>query len=72
MAGKMCAEKTGVVEIFSITQGVFNILSDIYLLLIPLPAVAKLRMSKRKKLRVYFIFLAGACACVMSTVALKY
>ena len=39
--------------------GVFNLVSDMYLLLIPLPAVWSLQLPTRRKIGVFAIFLTG-------------
>jgi hypothetical protein len=45
--------------VVTILNGAFNIFSDFYLLLIPLPAIQKLQLPRRKKLGVYFVFFTG-------------
>ncbi|KAL9636436.1 MAG: hypothetical protein Q9164_002821 [Protoblastenia rupestris] len=52
--------------------GVVNVVSDLYLILLPLPAVWGLQMPFRKKLGVSSMFLTGSIAVVSSTVALVY
>lgn len=43
-----------------ITAGAyFNVLTDFYILFIPLHQLPKLRLSKRRKIGVYLIFLTG-------------
>lgn len=59
LARKSCSDPTGYVQVSNILSGAFNLLSDIYILVIPIPAIAKLRMPLRKRLGVLFIFLAG-------------
>ena len=44
---------------FGIVQGVFGIVSDFYLLLIPIPAVLGLQMPWRRKFGVIAIFMTG-------------
>jgi hypothetical protein len=37
----------------------FNVLSDVYLVIIPIPVVMKLQLSTEKKIRVCAIFMTG-------------
>ena len=64
MAGQKCGDPAGIIMIFSIASGSVNLLNDLYLLILPLPAIIKLQLPLRKKIGVMFIFLAGA-ACVI-------
>ena len=41
-------------------QGGFNLASDLYIFVLPLPPVWKLQMARRKKLGVFAIFLTGS------------
>jgi len=43
----------------SIVMGAFNMLSDFYILCIPLPAVWSLQMPRRRKIGISAIFLTG-------------
>lgn len=43
----------------SLAAGIFNMISDIYLLLIPIPAVWRLKLEKKRKLGVLIIFATG-------------
>ena len=47
------------VVLVAYVQGPFNILSDLFLLLLPLPAVWKLQVSPQKKFGIIAIFLTG-------------
>lgn len=60
MAGQECGNPAGVIQILSITSGVVNLVNDLYLLILPLPAILKLKMALKQKIGVMFIFLAGA------------
>lgn len=60
MASAQCNRKDSVVQEISIATGIFNVLSDFYILIIPLPAVATLKVPKRTKIGVYLIFSTGA------------
>ncbi|ORY14670.1 hypothetical protein BCR34DRAFT_612646 [Clohesyomyces aquaticus] len=55
----------------SITAG-FNIASDIYLLIIPIPVVWGLKTSMAKRVRIIFIFALGLLATALSAVTLYY
>ncbi|KAI4199618.1 MAG: hypothetical protein LQ350_004493 [Teloschistes chrysophthalmus] len=57
-------------EDYGIAQGTMNLVSDFYLLIIPIPAVMSLQLPQKKKLGVIAIFMTGFFACVVSTVAL--
>jgi len=57
MASRRCSQ--GILDDVSIATGVFNLVIDLYILVIPLPAVAKLRISRTKKIGVSMIFSAG-------------
>lgn len=59
MAGQQCGDPAGLIQIFSITSGVLNLLNDLYLLILPLPAIMQLKLHPKRKLGVLFIFLAG-------------
>jgi hypothetical protein len=59
-AGQECGNPAGVIQILSIASGGVNLLNDLYLLILPLPAIIKLKMAPRQKVGVMFIFLAGA------------
>ena len=47
-------------------QGPFNVASDLFLLLLPLPAVLKLQVPLRKKLGISTIFLTGSLSVIES------
>ena len=40
-------------------QGVFNLVGDIYLLILPMPAVWALQITRRKKFGIMAIFMTG-------------
>jgi len=44
----------------SFITGIFGVIIDLYILIIPIPAIAKLNVRKRKKVGVYVIFSSGA------------
>ncbi len=45
--------------VMTYVQGIFNVVSDFYLLLLPIPVVWNLQMPLRKKIGVLTIFMAG-------------
>ena len=51
--------RTALIIKVSFAQGWFNLLSDLYILLLPLPVLWKLHMPLRKKLGVAAVFLTG-------------
>ncbi len=53
--------------LFVLTTSGLNILSDIYLLVIPLAAISRLQMPSRQKLGVSAIFLTGLLFVPLST-----
>ncbi|QSZ32974.1 hypothetical protein DSL72_002558 [Monilinia vaccinii-corymbosi] len=52
--------------------GIVNIISDLFLVALPLPAVWNLHLTRRKKLGVSAMFLTGFVACTASIVGLVY
>ncbi len=54
-----CTGAGGTLEKMSNIDGYFGVVSAFYILLIPLPAVTQLRISKKKKLGVFLIFSSG-------------
>jgi hypothetical protein len=59
MAGPQCSDTAGVIQILSITSGAVNLVNDLYLLILPLPPIMKLKMATKQKISVMCIFLAG-------------
>ncbi|KAF2837752.1 hypothetical protein M501DRAFT_137998 [Patellaria atrata CBS 101060] len=55
-----------------IFQAVLSFSADIYLLVLPIPAIWNIRITFKRKLPVYFVFLAGVCACICSLINLIY
>ncbi|KAF2745767.1 hypothetical protein M011DRAFT_134770 [Sporormia fimetaria CBS 119925] len=72
LAGSACGGKKGVTMRLNLASGIFNVLSDLYILCLPLPAVSLLKVSVRRKVGVYMIFSTGGLACVASIIALAY
>ncbi|KUJ12789.1 uncharacterized protein LY89DRAFT_558860, partial [Mollisia scopiformis] len=52
--------------------GAISVALDIIILVLPLPELYHLQMSKKKKLNVMFMFSLGTIACITSIVRLKY
>ncbi|KAL8854573.1 MAG: hypothetical protein Q9221_000608 [Calogaya cf. arnoldii] len=59
-------------NLFLLTTSGLNVFGDFYLLLVPLPAVAKLRIPFRQKLGVTAVFFTGLLACSSGILALYY
>ncbi|KAF1998244.1 hypothetical protein P154DRAFT_604186 [Amniculicola lignicola CBS 123094] len=59
-------------NLVSSIQAGFNIGSDLYLLLIPIPPIMKLKTTMAKKVRIAFIFALGLLATVCSGLTLNY
>jgi hypothetical protein len=59
MVGPQCSDTAVVIKILSITSGAVNLLNDLYLLILPLPPIMKLKMATKQKISVMCIFLAG-------------
>jgi hypothetical protein len=60
MAGKMCHDPTGYIQINNVLQGAFGVFSDLYILVIPIPAILKLHLPTQRKLAVLSMFLTGS------------
>lgn len=58
--------------IFLVVQATYNVLTDIYIILLPIPAVRKLQIPMRKKTGVIVIFAAGSIACIVSIIRLAW
>ncbi|ERF69952.1 hypothetical protein EPUS_05496 [Endocarpon pusillum Z07020] len=63
----LASERCVRVIIYGYVTTAFNVLSDFYLVIIPIPAIIKLNMTTEKKIRVSAIFMLGilACACAI-------
>ncbi|KAH7088268.1 hypothetical protein FB567DRAFT_524021 [Paraphoma chrysanthemicola] len=72
MAGQACSDPSGTIQILSVTSGSVNLLCDLYLLVLPLPAIAKLSLPRRRKTGLLLIFMTGTGGCVMSALALFF
>ncbi|KAF7512410.1 hypothetical protein GJ744_001345 [Endocarpon pusillum] len=50
----------------------FNVLSDFYLVILPIPVVLSLHMSAQKKIRVISIFMLGFLGCICGIINSYY
>lgn len=50
----------------TIFQAAFNLVSDVFVFALPIPQIMGLHVSKRQKIGLLFIFLAGLVACSVS------
>ncbi|KAJ0163096.1 hypothetical protein CTA2_3529 [Colletotrichum tanaceti] len=57
---------------FYMALGIINMMNDIIVLVIPIPQILKLQMSRRRKLAVCSIMLLGSFVCVASAVRIWY
>lgn len=56
---KKCSDSSEILQKDSIATGIFSIISDFYILVIPLPTVIKLKLSRNKRIGVLMIFSSG-------------
>ncbi|KAK8076768.1 hypothetical protein PG994_004040 [Apiospora phragmitis] len=66
------SQKCSDTRILVVLQGVGNVATDVWLILLPLPAVWALQMPLRQKIAVSSMFMVGVIACVASMVGLVY
>ncbi|KAJ4368376.1 hypothetical protein N0V83_006733 [Neocucurbitaria cava] len=66
------AAKVGRADRMAIVTGVINVISDIFLLTIPLPIIMKLNLSLRKRLGLAAVFLTGIIATIATILGLYY
>lgn len=59
LASKKCVNANDIHQEITIATGVFNIISDFYILIIPLRAISKLSITRKQKIGVYLMFSAG-------------
>nr|POF14272.1 hypothetical protein CFP56_03296 [Quercus suber] len=55
-----------------VAASIFNVISDILILVLPLPAIYRLHMKPKKKLLISGLFTTGGLACVASILRLYY
>lgn len=60
MAGSKCGNPDGMIQILSVTSGSVNLFTDLFLLVLPLPAVYELNLPRGRKAGVMAIFLTGS------------
>ncbi|KAM0801902.1 hypothetical protein BDR22DRAFT_145079 [Usnea florida] len=63
-----CSRTRPLIEI----TGAFSVVSDLYLVILPLPAVWSMQLPLRKKIGVSAMFLTGSVACIASILGLYY
>jgi hypothetical protein len=54
----------------NISQSTINVLTDFYILILPLPLLSKLKLPTQRKVGVFAVFAGGFVACVVSIVRL--
>ncbi|KAK3984675.1 hypothetical protein QBC44DRAFT_209581, partial [Cladorrhinum sp. PSN332] len=64
-----CMEAVAIICVFN---GVFALVSDIIIFILPLPAVAQLTLAPKKKLGLFLIFLSGLLGVTACAVAVYY
>lgn len=52
------------------SSGIFNLMSDLYILILPIPMVMRLHTTTKRKIRLFAIFSVGTFAVVASIVRL--
>ncbi|KAI4241850.1 MAG: hypothetical protein L6R42_011172, partial [Xanthoria sp. 1 TBL-2021] len=60
------------VKLISVATSAINVVSDFYILLIPLGAISNLQLPKKRKLGLFAIFFTGFLACLCSIISLHY
>ncbi|KAI0902737.1 hypothetical protein F4823DRAFT_406970 [Ustulina deusta] len=66
------SESCNKTRVLVVIQGVGSVVSDLFLLILPLPAVWKLNMPIKRKLAVSSMFLVGISALISSILSLYY
>lgn len=59
MAGHNCGDPSGIIQVLSVTSGAVNLLSDVYLLVLPVPPISKLKLPSKRKTGILLIFMTG-------------
>ncbi|KAI4100117.1 MAG: hypothetical protein LQ339_005639 [Xanthoria mediterranea] len=67
--GPTCSHE---VKVISVATSAINVVSDFYILLIPLAAISNLQLPKKRKLGLFAIFFTGFLACLCSIISLHY
>ncbi|KAI9158141.1 hypothetical protein HJFPF1_06131 [Paramyrothecium foliicola] len=57
---------------WGVAQGSVNVLFDIYIFVLPLPIIARLNLSLKKKMKIIALFLVGLLGVVASIISLAY
>ncbi|KAF1999228.1 hypothetical protein P154DRAFT_232007 [Amniculicola lignicola CBS 123094] len=69
---KQCSASDGANAIVSILTSIVNFSSDLYLLVIPLPAIYRLSLAPKQKIGVWIIMLSGSLICLCSMLGIVY
>jgi hypothetical protein len=60
IASPKCGNSAGPIQVLGMTSGVVSLFSDVFLFVLPLPAISKLNLPRRRKVGVLLIFSTGA------------
>ncbi|KAL9041315.1 MAG: hypothetical protein Q9180_001356 [Flavoplaca navasiana] len=60
------------VKVISVVTSAINVVSDFYILLIPLAAISSLQLPKKRKVGLFAVFFTGFLACLCSIISLHY
>ncbi|POS80965.1 hypothetical protein DHEL01_v200638 [Diaporthe helianthi] len=55
-----------------LVAGVLNVVTDLIILVLPIPSVLRLQISKQKKYLIIFTFAMGSSACIISIIRLAF
>lgn len=58
--------------LYGIVQGVVSLVIDLYILILPIPIIARLNMERKKRIGVLIIFLTGTIAIIADGIVMKY
>jgi hypothetical protein len=68
----MLLEKCKKNGVLALIQGVIGVVTDIYIFVLPLPTISRLRLPRRKKIGVFLVFIAGLLGIAAATLSLVY
>jgi hypothetical protein len=60
IASTKCGNSVGPIQVLGVISGAVNLFSDVFLFILPLPAIIKLHLPKRQKIGVFLMFSTGA------------
>ncbi|OAL43447.1 hypothetical protein IQ07DRAFT_292546 [Pyrenochaeta sp. DS3sAY3a] len=72
LPGDTCGKSSGRIHSWSMATAGVNLLTDLYLFALPIPAILQLDLPLNKKRGVLLIFSTGASGCIMSVLAIYY